>query len=89
VKTLGHYWMNMKTLDIEKLSSVAGAEPHGKNTEGHQNDGYDIVTSFAALSDMVRGHKFYDVYVSYDDYSTWRYNADRSKPFRVKGVDRS
>jgi hypothetical protein len=40
--------MNMKTLDVEQLSRVAGAEPRGVNTAGRQNDGSDIWGSGAA-----------------------------------------
>jgi hypothetical protein len=34
--------MNMKTLDVEQLSSIAGAEPRGVSPTGRQNDGTDI-----------------------------------------------
>jgi hypothetical protein len=60
----------MKALDIEKLSSVVGAEPHGVNTAGRQNDGYDIWGSGAA---RWRGEDQITVTVGYDDGTYGKY----------------
>lgn len=63
----------MKTLDIEKLSNVAGAEPHGASPTGRQNDGYDIVKSRAY--DAPDGPF---VHVRYRDGTADEYNSDGS-----------
>ena len=33
----------MKSIDIEQLTLVSGAEPHGRDSDGRQLDGTDIL----------------------------------------------
>jgi hypothetical protein len=59
--------MNMKTLDVEKLSRVAGAEPRGTNNSGRQNDGTDIWDSGAGYNRELKG---YVTNITYEDRTT-------------------
>jgi hypothetical protein len=68
--------MNMKDLDIEQLSSVAGGEPRGVNTQGRQNDGSDITSSNTRQGKVNTG----DVIVGYSDGSTAVYFSGGGKP---------
>jgi hypothetical protein len=61
--------MNMKALDIEQFSIVAGAEPRGINDVGRQNDGTDITRSAYkenASGDYVNVHYSDSTYTNHD-----------------------
>jgi hypothetical protein len=64
--------MNMKTLNVEELSSVAGAEPRGLSPTGRQNDGSDIWGSGAA---RWKGEDQITVTVGYDDATYGKYRS--------------
>jgi hypothetical protein len=60
----------MKTLDVEQLSSVAGAEPRGYTDPdtGHLSDGTDIVGSRLGT-----GARRDQVIVDYDNAGQWAF----------------
>jgi hypothetical protein len=62
--------MNMKNLDVEQLSSVAGAEPRGftDRETGHLSDGTDIVRSRLGT-----GARREQVVVDYDNTGEWAF----------------
>jgi hypothetical protein len=60
--------MNMKTLDIEQLLNVSGAEPRGTNDEGRQNDGTDITRS--AYKENSGSGDYVNVHYSDSTYTT-------------------
>jgi hypothetical protein len=63
----------MKQLDLAQLSTIVGGEPHGTNSTGRQNDGYDIAADWDIAVDRQPSVPYrdgYSVYVRYDDNST-------------------
>jgi hypothetical protein len=65
----------MKTLDVEQLSCIAGAEPRGTSPTGRQNDGYDIVRSKYMEGETIKGYERW-VHVRYNDGSSDEYDLD-------------